>query len=106
MAGKEHKGDISNVFRIAKTGHISDFKRRITVSIEYLGGVLDTGLTSSINEFLDGAVTKILQESNAEQLTCKNTLPNVLSVSSRKTVENMTVTRSGDARIYIASSSR
>jgi len=52
VAGKEHKGDISNVFRITETGYISDFERRVTIGIEHLGSVLDTGLTSGINEFL------------------------------------------------------
>jgi hypothetical protein len=59
VAGKEHKCDISNVFRIAQTGYISNFERRITISIEYLGSVLDTGLTSSINEFLVATSRKL-----------------------------------------------
>ena len=65
VAGKEHKGDISNVFRIAEARHIPDFEGRVTIRIEYLGCVLDTGLTSSINKFLVAASPSVCLKSNA-----------------------------------------
>lgn len=52
VARKEHKSDISNVFGIPQPWHVSDLERRIAISVEYLGSVLDAGLTSSIYEFL------------------------------------------------------
>ena len=61
MAGKEHKGDISDVFRIAESGDVSNFEGRITIRIKHLGSILDTGLTPSINEFLVTTSLKLLE---------------------------------------------
>lgn len=67
--------------------------------VEHLRSVLQVGSTSSIHEFLimREGVAKYISHLQAKGFllpTCKNTFPNILSVSSLNFVLNITVTRS------------
>lgn len=105
MAREEYESYISNVFSVAEAWYVANFERRFTRGVEDLRRVLDCWLSSRVHKFLTVCKAHICQN-RANKRTCKNTFPKIRSVSSRKTVEKMTVTRSGEACTYIASSSR
>ena len=93
VAWEENEGHVTNVVRVSETRNMSDFERRVPVGEENLGRVLDLRQTTRIHEFLHDLSTRTSHE-RCIRHTWRKTFPKMRSVSSRKTVENMTVTRS------------
>ena len=94
VAGEEDKGHVANVIRVSETMDVSDFERRVSVGEENLGRILDLRQPARIHEFLHDLLGTWKSHERGMRHTWRKTFPKMRSVSSRKTVENMTVTRS------------
>lgn len=105
MSGEEYKGDIIHIFGRRGSRQVPDFEWGVSGRVEHLRSALNGRKSTRINKFLwdresigqDNQNPTIEDSRGVSQRTCKNTLPNMRSVSSRKAVVKMTVTRSGDA---------
>ena len=94
VAWEENKGHVTDVVRVSETRNMSDFERRVPVGEENLGRVLDVRQPTRIHEFLHDLIGTRTSHEKCIRHTWRKTFPKMRSVSSRKTVENMTVTRS------------
>ena len=99
VAWEEDEGHVANVIRVSEAVDVSDFERRVPVGEENLGRVLDLRQPTRIHEFLHDPIGTRTSYERCIRHTWRKTFPNMRSVSSRKTVENMTVTRSWAAWI-------
>ena len=101
VSGKEDEGDIADVFRVDEARNVANFERGLPSGVEDLRGTLDGWESAGINEFLGEervqSLNRLGRWTKGGRNTWRKTLPKILSVSSLNMVENMTVTRSGDA---------
>lgn len=100
MAREKDEGHVANIIGSAKTRKVSNLEWGVSVRVKDLRGILNRRLASGIHELLDGE--KYMSDTTNLSLqglehTCRKTFPKMRSVSSRNTVENITVTRSGEA---------
>src|SRR6266403_2438025 len=91
---KENKGHVADIIRVSETRDVSDFERRVPICEENLWRILDLRQPPRIHEFLHTLFCAWTNHERCIRHTWRKTFPKMRSVSSRKTVENMTVARS------------
>ena len=94
VAREEDKGHVANFIRVSETRDLPNLERGVPIREEHLRRVLDLRQAACVHEFLWDLSTLGRIAHGWVTGTCRKTFPKMRSVSSRKTVEKMTVTRS------------